>query len=702
MANLREAYDYAKNNPNSDFAKKLEATLASGALDDEAQKYGIDTSVFKPKPVTTPKTQEQSFGESIGKAVLDPLSKIGGSVAKTLLPTSLEGSVAGGQTPSVFGGNVDLVGFKDGQRMNTSDTVKDIAGTALTGASYLPFGGAAVAAGKSVLARQLPKFFSLAKQGATAGALAGSGEELQQGGDARDVAAGAIESAIAGGIATPVLGMGAGLAARPITKTYDTITKPLETFKTDVVKNINKALSIQGKKSIGQAVNVAPAKRYQAFETIYDLSPEITVKDDIGQDIPFNPKEANFQQFGEALYKAKNNLWSKVENQAKQATSKGVEVDITPALEDINSLLTQKGVPSDVQKKALELSDELSSFVSEKGTVPLEALMRYNSFLNKKITGQLQGTSNNALREVEAITAKNLSEAVDNTMESLSGKEFGKLKDQYSSLKAIENDTVRRMQQELRMLDTGLADFMGQYGTSEMIGGLIQAAQGNPTSLVKGLSTKVAADYMKTLRQPSKYLRDAFSQIEKYKGGKGITPKLEQIKANQKTMGGFISPDEIGKSFSKASVPETDIVKNYTKDGGQKINTLLRNGKSPDSKMITGLDSYIKSGKKYEGESYRGLTLSDVEYENFVSNIKKNGYSDKGYISSSVNFGDATTFARDSLSNKTKGVILQIESKNGTIIDKKLNKYNEEEILHPRNSKFEYVDEYTKDGKKVI
>jgi hypothetical protein len=90
------------------------------------------------------------------------------------------------------------------------------------------------------------------------------------------------------------------------------------------------------------------------------------------------------------------------------------------------------------------------------------------------------------------------------------------------------------MQQELRMLDTGLADFMGQYGTTEMIGGLIQAAQGNPASLVKGLSTKVVADYMKSLRQPSKYLRDAFTQIDKYKQGKGVTPFIEEIKKNSK------------------------------------------------------------------------------------------------------------------------------------------------------------------------
>ena len=44
--NLNEAFDYASKNPNSDFAKELQKSLASGVLDEEAKKYGIDTSVF--------------------------------------------------------------------------------------------------------------------------------------------------------------------------------------------------------------------------------------------------------------------------------------------------------------------------------------------------------------------------------------------------------------------------------------------------------------------------------------------------------------------------------------------------------------------------------------------------------------------------------------------------------------------------------
>lgn len=63
MANIKEAFDYAAQNPDSDFAKNLAEQAASGALDVEAKKYGIDTSVFKPAP--------EPVKRSVGEKVLD-------------------------------------------------------------------------------------------------------------------------------------------------------------------------------------------------------------------------------------------------------------------------------------------------------------------------------------------------------------------------------------------------------------------------------------------------------------------------------------------------------------------------------------------------------------------------------------------------------------------------------------------------------
>lgn len=48
MANLKQAFEYASQNPESSFAKNLESLASSGSLDAEAKKYGIDLTPFKP------------------------------------------------------------------------------------------------------------------------------------------------------------------------------------------------------------------------------------------------------------------------------------------------------------------------------------------------------------------------------------------------------------------------------------------------------------------------------------------------------------------------------------------------------------------------------------------------------------------------------------------------------------------------------
>ena len=53
MATIREAFEYAAKNPNSDFAKNLSQLAASGSLDVEAKKNGIDLTPFKPVQKTT-------------------------------------------------------------------------------------------------------------------------------------------------------------------------------------------------------------------------------------------------------------------------------------------------------------------------------------------------------------------------------------------------------------------------------------------------------------------------------------------------------------------------------------------------------------------------------------------------------------------------------------------------------------------------
>lgn len=60
MANLKEAFEYASQNPDSDFARNLEQLASTGSLNKEAEKYGIDLSPFQPKKTLVNKLGERA------------------------------------------------------------------------------------------------------------------------------------------------------------------------------------------------------------------------------------------------------------------------------------------------------------------------------------------------------------------------------------------------------------------------------------------------------------------------------------------------------------------------------------------------------------------------------------------------------------------------------------------------------------------
>lgn len=88
MATLKEAFEYASQNPDSDFAKNLEQLASSGTLNEEAKKYNIDLSPFQPQTTTPEQPKEkkgfleeggavQQFGTGIAKGALSTVQGLG-------------------------------------------------------------------------------------------------------------------------------------------------------------------------------------------------------------------------------------------------------------------------------------------------------------------------------------------------------------------------------------------------------------------------------------------------------------------------------------------------------------------------------------------------------------------------------------------------------------------------------------------------
>lgn len=85
MANLREAFEYASKNPDSDFAKNLAELARSGSLNLEAKKYGIDLTAFQPAPVEAPQPEKpkQNVLQKVDKGLTDFGVGVGKGVTET-------------------------------------------------------------------------------------------------------------------------------------------------------------------------------------------------------------------------------------------------------------------------------------------------------------------------------------------------------------------------------------------------------------------------------------------------------------------------------------------------------------------------------------------------------------------------------------------------------------------------------------------
>jgi len=127
MANLKQAFEYAAANPNSDFANNLQQLAASGSLDQEAQKFGIDLTAFKPKvvePTIVDKLKER--GTNIVETIKNPTqtalnedkSILDVAKASARVPLRVAGDIAGAGVDLV---NADI-GAVDDMTGNVAST----------------------------------------------------------------------------------------------------------------------------------------------------------------------------------------------------------------------------------------------------------------------------------------------------------------------------------------------------------------------------------------------------------------------------------------------------------------------------------------------------------------------------------------------------------------------------------------------------
>ncbi len=165
-------------------------------------------------------------GKGFFAGIVDPLSKFGGSVLKTLLPASLEGQqLQQGQVTGLTGNTIDVAGFKQGQELTGTEYAKDVVGTTAQALSYLPIGGAVSTLGKAVAKRTMPALARTALEGGLGTGLAFGGQALQEQKSLAESGVEAVKGFGIGAVAAPVIGVGLGALGVGARKLFTTKTE---------------------------------------------------------------------------------------------------------------------------------------------------------------------------------------------------------------------------------------------------------------------------------------------------------------------------------------------------------------------------------------------------------------------------------------------------------------------------------------------
>ena len=644
-------------------------------------KYGVQTQ--KPKETY----QGGNVAQDFAKAVVDPLSKIGASAIKMALPKSLEGPLATGKTKSVFGGkDVNLVGYRDGQKLQGKEFTKDVLGTALEGASYFPITRGVTAVGKGI-AGTASKVGGLAKEFGTAGFLQGAGSEYQQGGTTGEAVSSGITTGAISTVAGPVVGKGIEIAGKGVSDIAQKIKDPVKYYTESAKTNAMKAVNVIGGVKPAEMSKIKD-KAYRAFTVIKNINPTIK-RGEIDVPLDLKNSETPYLDVNDAIVQTRKKVYEGIDGAYKEATGKALTINPKTLLNELRSIYNNTANATEKRSKAISLRDELLGMTDKDGNIPIENIAIFTPQLNQRAKPGF-GASSALGAQMDKDFAIKLSDFVDDAVEKIGIPQLRDLKDDYSSLKAVEKYILNEAKKEARRLDNSIAANIGDVGSAEILSGIVDAFRATTgdaqaaTSLARGVAMKVFSKARQAAGDRANYLRNVFDDLDK-------------IQLNQRS-----SPKNIQMTKQSANIPP------ISGDTAQSIKNSNSGTIQDTIPLATDNASIIEKTKKFLRKNPRGMINLDAEI--FPKKATLPTYKETGNLTTKIlkdlegkstvskqYILDATN--RGELKQQERDIIRQaLETEGNTVDVAKFAEKVKAELLplkrEPLNNKSPYGDRY--------
>jgi len=263
-----------------------------------------------------------------------------------------------------------------------------------------------------------------------------------------------------------------------------------------------------------------------AVKEIVTNKPEITLTNDAGTMVKGElPQSLN--QFSDAIHQTKKIIFKQYDDMAKAAGEEIPFVDTSNAIKEMAALANDKVVNTvspHVSRYAQEMIDRLAG--QRFTTSEMQDMI---AMLNKKLDAFYKNPSfeNANIAGADSLLANNLRRALDKSIESVKGKGYQELKNQYGALKAVEKDVNRRARVTTNAKGGAYTDFTHIFSGSEAVKGIMTAS---PSTVGMAASSEFISALIRRARDPNRKIAKMFEKAE------GLKSKITNYEAPKSGM----------------------------------------------------------------------------------------------------------------------------------------------------------------------
>ncbi len=294
----------------------------------------------------------------------------------------------------------------------------------------------------------------------------------------------------------------------------------LETLKDAVIKKgISKGIrpTVVGKRSSGQIAKYHRQAK-EAVETIVNEFPDKIPK--------------NLDEFSQVITETKKRIYDKYSNITKAAGKANVNVNISGAKRELQSIAAATNTPLSVKNAAKRTLKEISAYDDIIDPSKAEDLVTHLNALSKPFWANPNPYQQPMAAMFER-AARNVRGSINEAIQSFGGEEYVSLKKAHGALQSIEKDVAHRNIVASRANAKNLFDLVDVASSAEFATGIMTL---NPVSIVKAGVIKTSKEYLKRQNNPDRIIDKMFSKVKKIEDRKVMAGQPQGASLRSSTM----------------------------------------------------------------------------------------------------------------------------------------------------------------------